>query len=131
MHEPAAVDRLSADARGAQPGTTRSGVRGDAGVGGTACGIFLIRTMSVHRYTLSDANAAAAACAHHIVTRLEEVLAGKDAVTLAVSGGSTPKLMFGHLSTAKVEWNRVHIFWVDERCVDPMDDQSNYKLALE
>jgi 6-phosphogluconolactonase len=87
--------------------------------------------MSVRWHTLPDANTAAEACAHHVITRLEEVLSGGDSVTFAVSGGTTPKLMFDRLAAAKFKWDRVHLFWVDERCVSPTDDQSNYKLALE
>jgi 6-phosphogluconolactonase len=85
--------------------------------------------MSVHWQKLSDAQAAAAAAAHHIVNILEEVLSGQDLATIAVSGGSTPKLLFPILAKTRFEWNRVHLFWVDERCVPPTDDASNFKLA--
>jgi len=85
--------------------------------------------MSVRRHTLPDANAAAEACAHHIVSLLEEVLAGQDFASFAVSGGSTPKLLFQQLAVTPFRWDRVFLFWVDERCVPPTDDASNYKLA--
>jgi 6-phosphogluconolactonase len=49
--------------------------------------------------------------------------------TLAISGGSTPKLLFAEMAKAAFDWSNVHIFWVDERCVGPTDSQSNYKLA--
>jgi 6-phosphogluconolactonase len=87
--------------------------------------------MSVRRHTLPDANAAAEACAHHVINRLEEVLAGQDTATLAISGGSTPKLMFGKLAATRFHWERVHLFFVDERCVPPTDEQSNYRMANE
>ena len=45
--------------------------------------------------------------------------------TLAISGGSTPKLMFQMLAAAPLHWDKVHLFWVDERCVPPTDDASN------
>ena len=54
---------------------------------------------------------------------------GQDFATLAVSGGSTPKLMFQKLAATRFPWDKVHIFWVDERCVPPNDAASNYKLA--
>jgi 6-phosphogluconolactonase len=85
--------------------------------------------MSVRWHILADANAAAEACTHHVIDVLENVLAGQDLATLAVSGGSTPKLMFDKLAATKFHWDRVHLFFVDERCVPPTDDQSNYKLA--
>ena len=28
-----------------------------------------------------------------------------------------------------IDWKNVHLFWVDERCVSPFHDDSNYKLA--
>jgi 6-phosphogluconolactonase len=87
--------------------------------------------MSVRRHTLSDAASAAEACAHHVIGLLEEVLSGQEFATLAISGGSTPKLLFQKLAASKFQWDHVHLFWVDERCVPPTDEESNYKLAEE
>jgi 6-phosphogluconolactonase len=85
--------------------------------------------MSVRWHKLRDANAAAGAGAHHIIGVLEEVLSGQDFATFAVSGGSTPKVMFQKLAATRVPWDKVHIFWVDERSVPPTDVASNFKLA--
>jgi 6-phosphogluconolactonase len=85
--------------------------------------------MSVRWHALPDATAAAEACAHHMTNLLEEVLSGQEFVTLAVSGGSTPKLLFEKLVASKTRWEHVHLFWVDERMVPPTDPASNYKLA--
>jgi len=85
--------------------------------------------MSVRRHTLTDAASAAEACAHHVISLLEEVLSGQEFATFAISGGSTPKLLFQKLAVAKFRWDHVHLFWVDERCVPPTDVASNYKLA--
>jgi 6-phosphogluconolactonase len=74
---------------------------------------------------------AAKGCAARVLEILKEAVdQGRDA-TFAVSGGSTPKLMFAALAAAQFDWRRVHLFWVDERCVPPDDEQSNYKLAKE
>ena len=78
-----------------------------------------------------DAHEAAAAAARHILMLLDNALAGQDRATFAVSGGSTPKLLFLELVKAGYPWNRVHLFWVDERAVPPADPQSNYRLAEE
>jgi 6-phosphogluconolactonase len=85
--------------------------------------------MSVHRFTAPDAAGAAEACAHHVINVLDEALAGQEFATFAVSGGSSPKLLFQRLAATKFAWDRVHLFWVDERCVPPTDPASNYKLA--
>ncbi len=87
--------------------------------------------MSVHRHTYPNAQEAAEACARHVFLLLEEALSGERDATLAISGGSTPRLMFDVMAKAKFEWDRVQLFWVDERAVPPVDPQSNYKLAFE
>jgi len=87
--------------------------------------------MSMQWYTHHDARAAAAACARHVSALLEEALASQEHATLAVSGGSTPKLLFQQLIASGFRWHRVHLFWVDERCVPPNDPESNYHLADE
>lgn len=62
---------------------------------------------------------------------LRNVLARESLATLAVSGGSTPKLMFQEFAAASFPWDHVHLFFVDERCVPPDHEQSNFRLARE
>lgn len=54
---------------------------------------------------------------------------------VALSGGSSPKAIFNLLATeeyaAKIEWNKVYFFWVDERWVPLDDDKSNAKMTFE
>jgi len=56
----------------------------------------------------------------------------KKIFTAALSGGSTPKLLYEILGspafTGRVRWPNVHLFQVDERCVLPDDPDSNYRL---
>ncbi len=78
-----------------------------------------------------DGSSAARACAEKIAALLEMALKQRDAATLALSGGSTPRLMFKELARIKIDWRRVHLFWADERCVPPGDAASNFKLADE
>lgn len=87
--------------------------------------------MSATRQTFADPATAAEACAQRILGLLDDVLEDKDTATLAVSGGSTPKLMFQKMVGMKFDWSRVHLFFVDERVVPPTDDLSNFKLANE
>jgi 6-phosphogluconolactonase len=44
---------------------------------------------------------------------------------LAVSGGSTPKLFFDHLSRQKLDWKNVQVMLVDDRCVPADHERSN------
>ena len=70
-------------------------------------------------------------CAGFVADLLRQTLKSQPRATFAISGGSTPRLLFSAFAAADVAWPNVHFFWVDERCVPPTDDQSNYKLANE
>jgi len=78
-----------------------------------------------------DAESAASACAAFVLDALGGAFQRKAHATLAISGGSSPRLLFSRLAASGFDWSKVHIFWVDERCVPPDDNQSNYKLANE
>jgi 6-phosphogluconolactonase len=53
--------------------------------------------------------------------------------SVALSGGSTPRAMFEHLTLPEfrdaIDWAGVHVFWSDERCVPPDDPASNFGMA--
>lgn len=87
--------------------------------------------MSIQRHVFADPAAAAEACARRLTGLLEAALAGGADAKLAVSGGSTPRLLFQSLAALRFDWSRVHLFWVDERCVPPTDPASNYKLVKD
>lgn len=84
--------------------------------------------MSVHQFVEPDVGRAAEACARHILSVLEQAVAGNDQVTFAVSGGNSPKLVFQALAHADFNWSRVHLFLVDERVVPLTDPQSNFGM---
>ena len=58
----------------------------------------------------------------------------KGSFNVAISGGHTPEKFFKLLGMEEnahvVEWEKVQLFWVDERCVRPEEDGSNYGLAF-
>lgn len=60
-------------------------------------------------------------------------LTGRFSVGLA--GGSTPRAMYELLASpqyqAQVDWPNIDVFFGDERCVQPDDPQSNYRMARE
>jgi len=78
-----------------------------------------------------SSQSAAEACATHIVSVLDTPLRGGTDVAIAVSGGSTPKLMFDCLARSEFDWNKVHLFQVDERGVPPDHPDSNYLMTEE
>lgn len=53
---------------------------------------------------------------------------------LALSGGDTAQLMFRlwvNEYREQIDWSNIRFYWVDERCVAPDDEQSNFKHADE
>jgi 6-phosphogluconolactonase len=55
-------------------------------------------------------------------------------LTIVLSGGTTPKLLFRILAekyAESVDWSYVHLFWGDERCVPPDDPESNFGMTRE
>ena len=59
-------------------------------------------------------------------------VAERDRFQVAVSGGTTPNALFHLLGTEyrdAVDWNKIHVFWCDERCVPPDDPGSNFGRA--
>jgi 6-phosphogluconolactonase len=85
--------------------------------------------MSGQRHTQPTPKETAEACAQHILALLEDAFSGGSSASLAVSGGSTPRLLFDAFARTKFAWDRVHLFWVDERVVPPTHEQSNFRLA--
>lgn len=85
--------------------------------------------MSLNQNIFAEARGAAGACAAYIATTLRQELLTNPVATLAVSGGSTPRLMFDALVNESLAWGRIHVFFVDERPVPPGDPQSNYTLC--
>jgi 6-phosphogluconolactonase len=54
---------------------------------------------------------------------------------VAISGGKTPRQFYQLLGTdnnsLNLPWDRIKLFWVDERCVKPQSPDSNYKVAAD
>src|ERR1044071_2645127 len=78
---------------------------------------------------LSSPKELARAAAEHFVARSPR--------TVALSGGSTPKLLFELLADPnepfrdQIPWSNIHFFWSDERHVPPAHPDSNYRMAKE
>ncbi len=53
---------------------------------------------------------------------------------LALSGGTSPTELFRLWSSdykSVIQWDRLNLFWVDERAVPPDNPESNYGMAVE
>jgi 6-phosphogluconolactonase len=79
----------------------------------------------VNRYALAQTLALA------IARSLSRCITSKGTAVLAVSGGTTPVLMFQHLARQEISWEKVVITLVDERQVPEDSPRSNAKLVKE
>lgn len=82
-----------------------------------------------------DPVAVATEGAERFVNAAGAAIEHRDRFCVALSGGHTPKAMFELLARepyrSQVTWEKVEVFFGDERSVPPDSDQSNYRMALE
>src|SRR5205823_7026436 len=82
-----------------------------------------------------DTNTLSHEAAQFIVRLANEAIVTHGRFTIALSGGSTPKVLYALLGNepyrSQIDWQAVEIFWSDERCVAPDSPDSNYHLAQE
>lgn len=73
--------------------------------------------------------------AQYVLRIATEAIKMRGRFTIALSGGSTPRKLYGLLGNepyrSQIDWTLVHIFWSDERCVPPDNEESNYHMAHE
>lgn len=83
---------------------------------------------------VDDARALARAAAELFVSRVRQAVEHRGEATVALSGGSTPKQMGQLLADAefrsRVPWNRLRVFWGDERWVPLDSPESNAGEAI-
>lgn len=87
--------------------------------------------MSARLHEFADGAALAEALADRVADVLAEAVAQRGAASIAVSGGSTPKLFFKALSSRDIDWPRVTVTLVDERFVPADNPRSNHLLVAE
>lgn len=87
--------------------------------------------MADYVHTYQTAEEAAQACAGRIAEIVKDSIEQRGVARIALSGGSSPKVMFGYLAKLPVEWEKVWLYWVDERVVPPDHADSNYRMAME
>src|SRR5690606_24239539 len=63
-----------------------------------------------------------------IADRLQQAMVERGHAVLAVSGGRSPVALFQALRTKPIDWSRVSVSLVDERCVPPDHPDSNSLL---
>jgi 6-phosphogluconolactonase len=78
---------------------------------------------------LRDVGTLVARAQEIVCAELQSAIAQRDRFTLALSGGSTPKPLYESLSQQTLPWDKVHLFWGDERYVPSDHPDSNERMA--
>lgn len=71
--------------------------------------------------------------ADFLMKKVKENLSS-DSFSIALSGGSTPKRIYNYIADSyanKIDWQKLKIFFGDERCVPPDHNDSNFKMVHE
>ena len=72
------------------------------------------------------------AAAAEFAAQASAAVRAKGKFTVALSGGSTPRTLYSLLATKPgIPWDKICIFWGDERHVPPDQPESNYRMANE
>ena len=95
------------------------------------------RKLQIKYYVEPDAEALARRAAQYLVEMTTEAVDARGQARIAISGGSTPKAAFHLLADPNerflqsMPWERLDLYWVDERCVPPDNSESNYHMTRE
>lgn len=78
---------------------------------------------------LSDKAALVQRSLELVLEKFHQSIAERNRFTLALSGGSTPKPLYEAMATQDLLWDKVQVFWGDERYVPPDHPDSNEGMA--
>jgi 6-phosphogluconolactonase len=79
--------------------------------------------------TLAGAEMVAQRGAREIAQHLERARSERGVAHVALSGGTTPGRTHELLAVALADWEGVEVWFADERCVGPKDEQSNHLMV--
>jgi len=66
-----------------------------------------------------------------LLFEIEQAVRERGACAVALSGGNTPKPILKQVALARLPWNQIDWYFVDERCVAPSSPDSNFKMVDE
>lgn len=66
-----------------------------------------------------------------VLDRINTAIASRNTCSISLSGGSTPTPLYAALAQQDLPWEKIHIFWGDERYVPPTHPDSNYGTAAQ
>jgi 6-phosphogluconolactonase len=88
-------------------------------------------------YVYPDVGALNEAGASEFARVAREAVATRGRFSVALAGGSTPKGIYIQIAandgnpSDRLPWERIHVFFGDERCVPPDHADSNFRMASE
>ncbi|GGH07115.1 6-phosphogluconolactonase [Silvibacterium dinghuense] len=97
----------------------------------------MAKTTQVEYRVYEGAAELSRAAAEHFLESIQAAVAARGRARVAISGGSTPKRTFELLANAseryekEMPWDKIELFFVDERTVPPTDKDSNYRMTKE
>lgn len=84
-------------------------------------------------YVTADEQAMAKEAAGIIASAAKEAIAKRGIFTIALSGGTTPVPLYRLLCQpdwkTAVDWSSTVVYWVDEHCVPPESEESNFRAV--
>jgi 6-phosphogluconolactonase len=81
--------------------------------------------------TCADAETACKRAAREIARRLDGARRERGVAHVALSGGGAEARAYELLGPQLESWEGIELWFADERCVGPQDEQSNYRLVHE
>ncbi len=78
---------------------------------------------------LNDQSALVSRALELVLSKIETAIQQRGQFTIALSGGSTPKPLYEAIASQKLPWDKIHVFWGDERYVAPDHPDSNQLMA--
>lgn len=85
--------------------------------------------MSKKVEVLTDRAALVSQALELIRSKMETAIAEQGRFTIALAGGSTPKPLYEAIASQNLPWDKIHVFWGDERYVPPDHPDSNQLMA--
>ncbi|MDQ6962474.1 MAG: 6-phosphogluconolactonase [Mariprofundaceae bacterium] len=85
----------------------------------------------MHVVSCFNAESVATSVADEVVKAAAVAIAKRGVFHLALAGGTTPKVCYQHLQKSAIDWQHVHVWFGDERCLSVGDSERNDVMADE
>jgi 6-phosphogluconolactonase len=91
------------------------------------------RSIQINTKVAATVDEIAKRAAESFADAVSKAVAATGVARVAISGGSTPRAVFELLAAepylSRIPWQQLQLFWVDERCVPPTHEESNYRMT--